>query len=92
MFIFRLLNIMVGQKINYNDKAGAWIGKVRVQKAHVLQKFVRYFKGVTVNTEGHIQRSRSLHLRDKLERTIPYSKRKTHKEKEEKRESKELGW
>ena len=74
-------------------KQGAWLGKVRVQKAHVLQKFVHYFKGVTVNTEGHIQRSRSLHLRDKQERTIPYSsKRKTHKEKEEKRESKELGW
>ena len=58
MFIFRLLNIMVGQKISYNDKA-----RSLVQKAHVSQKIVLYFKGVTVNTENYSQRSRSLHKR-----------------------------
>ena len=56
MFIFRLLNIMVGQKISYNDKA-----RSSVQKTHVSQKIVLYFKGVTVNTENYSQRSRSLH-------------------------------
>ena len=52
-------------------KQGARLGKAKVQKAHVVQKvhvlkkLVHYFKGVTVNTEDHSQRSRSLHLRDK---------------------------
>ena len=60
MFILRPLNIMVGQKIRYNDKA-----RSSVQKAHVSQKIVLYFKGVTVNAENYSQRSRSLHLKDK---------------------------
>ena len=36
-----------------------------MQKAHVSQKIVLYFKGVIVNTGDYSQRSRSLHLRDK---------------------------
>ena len=49
---------MVGQKIRYDDKE-----RSSVQKAHVSQKIVLYFKGVTVNTENYGQRSRSLHRR-----------------------------
>ena len=67
-------------------KQGTRLGKVRVHKAHVLQKLVRYFKRVTVNTEDHSQRSRSLHLRDKQCEQFPTpQKEKPHKEKEEKR-------
>ena len=58
MFILRPLNIMVGQKIRYNDKA-----RSSVQKAHVSQKIVLYFKGVTINAENYSQQSRSLHKR-----------------------------
>ena len=58
-------------------KQGARLGKVQVQKEHVLQKFVRYFKGVTINTEDHSQQSRSLHLRDKRHEQLPTP----HKEK-----------
>ena len=36
-----------------------------MQKAHVPQKIVLYFKGVTINTENYSQQSCSLHLRDK---------------------------
>ena len=71
-------------------KKGAQLGKIWMQKAHVSQKNVLYFKGVTVNTENYSQRSRSLHLRDKRHKTVIYSsERKTRKEKEE---SKELSW
>ena len=52
-------------------KQGAWLGKVWVQKAHVLQKIVPYFKGVTVNTVDHSQQSRSLHLIDKRHKQFP---------------------
>ena len=52
-------------------KQGARLGKVRVQKAHVLQKLVCYFKGVTVNREDHSQQSCSLHLRDKRHKQFP---------------------
>ena len=52
-------------------KQGARLGKVRVQKTHVLQKLVRYFKRVTVNMEDHSQRSRSRHLRDKRHEQFP---------------------
>ena len=50
MFILRPLNIMVGKKIRYNDKA-----RSSVQKAHVSQKIVLYFKGVTINAENYSQ-------------------------------------
>ena len=52
-------------------KKGARLGKVWVQKVHVLQKIFLYFKGVTVNTENHSQWSRSLHLRDKRHKQFP---------------------
>ena len=52
-------------------KQGAWLGKVWVQKAHVLQKIVLYFKGVTIYIEDHNQRSRSLHPRDKRHKQFP---------------------
>ena len=52
-------------------KQGARLEKVWVQKAHVLQKIVIYFKGVTVNTGDHSQRSRSLRLRDKRHKQFP---------------------
>ena len=74
-------------------KQGARLEKVWVQKAHVSQKIVLYFKGVTVNTENYNQQSRSLHLKDK--RHKQYStpqKEKPTKKKKKKRESKELDW
>ena len=52
-------------------KQGARLGKVWVQKAHVLQKIVLYFKGVTVNTVDHSQQSHSLHFRDKQHKQFP---------------------
>ena len=44
-------------------KQGARLGWVWVQKAHVLQKIVLYFKSVTVNIENYSQWRRSLHKR-----------------------------
>ena len=78
MFIFRLLNIMVGQKISYNDKE-----RSSMQKAHVSQKIVLYFKGVTVNTENYCQWNRSLHLRDKRRKrfSTPQKEKPTRKNK-----------
>ena len=52
-------------------KQGARLRKVRVQKAHVLQTLVCYFKGVIVNMEDHSQWSHSLHLRDKRHEQFP---------------------
>ena len=53
MFIFRLLNIMVGSKNKFiMIKQGARLGKVWVKKSHVSQKIVLYFKGVTVKYRG----------------------------------------
>ena len=78
MFICRLLNIIVGQKVSHNDKARSsarkGLGKLRILecKTHVLQRIVLYFKGVTVNTENYNQQSRSLHLR-KLQSAKPFS-------------------
>ena len=78
MFIFRQLNIIVGQKVSHNDKArsSAWkgLGNYASQsaKTHVLQRIVLYFKGVTVNTEIYNRQSRSLHLR-KLQSAKPFS-------------------
>ena len=65
MFIFGLLNIMVGQKISYNDKERSSAWKDLGAKSACLQKIVLYFKGVTVKTVDHSQQSRSLHFRDK---------------------------
>ena len=46
-----------------------------MQKAHVSQKIVLYFKGVTVNTENYSQRSHSLHLRDKWHKQFSTSQK-----------------
>ena len=54
------------KKKNYNDKARSLARKGSGTKAHVSQKIVLYLKGVTINIENYSQRSRSLHLRDKL--------------------------
>ena len=64
-----------------------------MQKAYVLQKFVRYFKGVTVNTEDHSQRSRSLHLRDKRHEQFPTPQKEkpTRKKKRKKKARSSVG-
>ena len=64
-------------------KQGAWLRKVWVQKAHVSQKIVLYFKGVIVNTEDYNQRSRSLQLRDKRHKQFytPQKEKPTRKKK-----------
>ena len=81
MFIFRLLNIMVDQKISYNDKA-----------AHVSQKIVLYLKGVIVNTENYNQRSRSLHLKDKQHKqfSTPHKEKPTRKRREKRKQGARL--
>ena len=69
MFIFRLLNIIVGQIVSLNDKARSsarkGLGKLRISecKNACLQRIVLYFNVVTVNTENYNQQIRSLHLR-----------------------------
>ena len=64
-------------------KQGARLGRAWVQKAHVSQKIVLYFKGVTVNTKNYSQRSRSLHLRDKRHKqfSTPQKEKPTRKNK-----------
>ena len=54
-----------------------------MKKAHVSQKIVLYFKGVTVNTENYSQRSRSLHLRDERHKqfSTPQKEKPTRKKK-----------
>ena len=88
MFILRPLNIMVGQKIRYNDKA-----RSSVQKAHVSQKIVLYFKGVTVNAENYSQRSRSLHLIDKRHKqfSTPQKEKPTRKKKRKEKARSSVG-
>ena len=86
MLILRPLNIMVGQKIRYNDKA-----RSLVQKAHVSQKIVLYFKGVTVNAENYSQRSRFLHLRDKQHKQFStHHKEKPTRKKNRKEKAREV--
>ena len=69
MFIFRLLNIIVGQIVRLNDKARSsarkGLGKLRISecKNACLQRIVLYFNVVTVNTENYNQQIRYLHLR-----------------------------
>ena len=59
MFIFGLLNIIVGQKVSHNDKArsSAWkgLGKLRISecKNACFIKDFPLFKGVTVNIENY---------------------------------------
>ena len=54
-----------------------------MQKAHVSQKIVLYFKGVTVNSKDYGQRSRSLNLRDKRHKqfSTPQKEKPTRKKK-----------
>ena len=72
-------------------KQGARLGKVWVQKAHVSQKIVLYFKRVTVNAKNYSQRSRSLHLKDKRHKQFSTSQKekptRTKKRKEKARSS-----
>ena len=67
-------------------KRGARLGKVWVQKPHVSQKIVIYFKGVTVNTGDCSQQSRSLHLRDKRHKQLstPQKEKPTRKKRKRK--------
>ena len=64
-------------------KQGARLRKVWVQKTHVSQKIVLYFKGITFNTEDYIQQIRSLHLRDKRHKqfSTPQKEKPTRKKK-----------
>ena len=64
-------------------KQGAWLRKVWVQKAHVSQNIILYFKGVIVNTENYSQQSCSLHLRDKQHKqfSTPQKEKPTRKNK-----------
>ena len=54
-----------------------------MQKVHVSQKIVLYFKGVTVNTENYSQWSRSPHLIDKRRKqfSTPQKEKPTRKKK-----------
>ena len=74
-------------------KQGARLGKVWVQKAHVSQKIVLYFKGVTVNTGDYGQRSRSLHLRDKRHKrfSTPQKEKPTRKKKRKEKARSSVG-
>ena len=74
-------------------KQGARLGKVWVQKAHVSQKIVLYFKGVTVNTEDYSQWSRSLHLRDKRHKqfSTPQKEKPTRKKKRKEKARSSVG-
>ena len=65
---------------------GARLRKVWVQKVHVSQKIVLYFKGVTVNTEDYSQRSRSLHLKDKRHKQFSTPHKEKHKKKKKRKE------
>ena len=57
-----------------------------MQKAHVLQKIVLYFKGVTVNTEDHSQQSGSLHRRDRRHKQFPTPKKEKPTRKKKRKE------
>ena len=74
-------------------KQGARLGKVWVQKAHVSQKIVLYFKGVIVNTEDYNQWSRSLHLRDKRHKQLstPQKEKPTRKKKRKEKARSSVG-
>ena len=67
-------------------KQGARLGKVCLQKAHVLQKIVLYFKGVTVNIGDHSQWNRSLHLREKQHKQFPTPQKEKPTAKKRRRE------
>ena len=65
---------------------GARLRNVWVQKAHVLQNIVLYFKGVIVNTVDHSQQSRSLHLRDKRCKQFPTPRKEKPTRKKKRKE------
>ena len=74
-------------------KQGARLGKAWVQKSHVSQKIVLYFKGVTVNTEDYSQWSHSLHLRDKRHKqfSTPQKEKPTRKKKRKEKARSSVG-
>ena len=74
-------------------KQGARLRKVWVQKAHVSQKIILYFKRVTVNTGDYSQRSCSLHLRDKRHKqfSTPQKEKPTMKKKRKEKAMSSVG-